>query len=265
MVYERSLKDVENIVLDLDGTVWEWNRLKEGVKSTIETLESNGKTVTYLTNNAVLRRSQYAEKLREMGLKADTSDVLCGSTIAAKALQAEGVSSVFAIGEEGLRAELREHNISHSEEADHVLVAVDRNLSYWKIAQAVDRLRTGAQLWVTGEDPYWWAGDRQMPGTASIANAVRTAAALDDGAGTVTGKPSEYAMQAVRDAWGFRPPNTIIVGDSIHTDVVFGNHMGFMTGVVLGGNTDRDDLEDLDDFEMPDIVFRSFKRIVMKI
>lgn len=263
MVYERTLKDVDNVILDLDGTVWEWNRLKDGVKRTIETLEQNDKTIKYFTNNAILRREQYAEKLRNLGLSADAEDVLCASYIAGKVFDEEDIRNVFVIGEEGLRDEMKENGVKHTEDADHVLATVDRNFSYWKMAKAADILRDGGTLWATTLDNFWWAGDRQLPGTNAIVTAIQLSARTEDA--NIIGKPSDYAMDVLRNEWSLMPDNTIMIGDNIQSDVVFGNKLGYMTGLVLGGASTKEDLDNVDDFERPNIVFREFKRIVMKL
>ncbi len=264
-VYERTLEEVDNFIFDLDGTVWEWNRLKSDVERTIHQLEDKGKNIKYLTNNAILRREQYAEKLRELGINASEEDVLSASYIAAQVFDEQDIRKVFVVGEEGLRDELKRMNIEHDEDADDVLVAVDRNFSYWKMATACDILRDGGNLWTTSVDAYWWAGNRHLPGTHSLTKAIQLAADLDEGEAEIVGKPSEHAMDVIRSEWSLRPANTIMIGDNIDSDVVLGNRMGYMTGLVMGGSTSKDDLEDVDDFRKPNIVFRSFKRIIMKI
>lgn len=263
MAYERTLEDIDNVVFDLDGTVWEWNRLKDGVKRTIETLHQHDKTIKYLTNNAILRREQYAEKLRNLGIPVDDEDVLCASYIASQALDDEGVRDVFVVGEEGLRAELGRNKINHVEDANHALVAVDRNFSYWKMAEAADILRNGGTLWATSVDPYWWAGDRHLPGTNALTTAIQRSAGREEI--QILGKPSKYAATVVKEEWGLRPTNTVMIGDNVDSDVVFGNRMGFMTGLVMGGSTTENDLGDLEREQTPDIVFRAFQRIVMKL
>lgn len=263
MVYERTLKEVDNFIFDLDGTVWEWNRLKEGVKETIKKLEKNDKNIKYLTNNAILRHEQYAEKLRNLGLNVSEENLISGSHIAAEALDTEDIRDVFVIGEEGLRDELKERNISHTEDADDVLVSVDRNFSYWKMAKAADILRNGGTLWTTSVDSFWWAGKRQLPGTNALVTAIQLSSRTNDA--TVLGKPSEYAMNVIRNEWSLMPDNTIMIGDNVQSDVILGNKMGYMTGLVLGGSSTPADLDDVEGFERPNIVFREFERIIMKL
>ncbi|MFB6265929.1 MAG: HAD family hydrolase, partial [Candidatus Nanohaloarchaea archaeon] len=127
MAYERTLKDVDNFVFDLDGTVWEWNRLKHGVEETIEELRERDKDIYFLTNNSLLGREEYAEKLSKLGIDTSPGRVLPVSYITAEVLDEEDIRKVYTVAEEGFRDELEKRGIEHSEMAQDVLVAVDRN------------------------------------------------------------------------------------------------------------------------------------------
>ncbi len=263
MAYERTLKDVDNFVFDLDGTVWEWNRLKPGVKETIEDLEERGKEIYYLTNNSILPREAYAEKLSDLGLPTSPGRVLPVSYIAARALDQQDVRKAYTIAEEGFRDELAKRSVAHSEDARHVVVAVDRNFSYWKAAKAAELVRDGAQLWCTSVDAYWWGGDRYLPGAYSLAQMVKLAAGEDSM--KVLGKPSEHARKTMKSEWKLMPGNTVVIGDNMKSDIVLGNRMGYMTGLVLGGTSEEEDLNDAGPHEKPTLVFREFERILMKV
>lgn len=263
MAYERTLEDVENFVFDLDGTVWEWNRLKDGVEETIEELQDRGKEIYYVTNNSIMGRDRYAEKLSDLGLRTSPDRIISASLIAAETFDRLGVRKVFTVAEEGFRDELGRKGIKHSDDADHVCVAVDRNFSFWKMADAADLVRDGAELWVTSVDPFWWAGDRALPGARSLVEPVKMTADVDDA--RVLGKPSKHARQVIKDEWHLRPANTILIGDSLRSDVVTGNRLGFNTGLVLGGASEEDDLNEAGPHEKPTLVFREFERILMKV
>ncbi|MDY6766437.1 MAG: HAD-IIA family hydrolase [Candidatus Nanohaloarchaea archaeon] len=263
MAYERSLKDIDNFVFDLDGTVWEWNRLKPGVRETIEDLQERGKDIYYLTNNSILGRRAYADKLEDLGLTTSPGRVLSVSYIAAEIFDEQDIRTVYTIAEEGFRNQLEQHGVEHSEDASHVAVAVDRNFSYWKAAKAAELVRNGATLWCASVDPYWWAGDRYLPGAYALAETVKQAADVESM--KVLGKPSEHARSIVKSEWQLMPGNTIVIGDNLQSDIVLGNRMGYMTGLVLGGNADEEDLNDAGPHEKPTLVFREFERILMKV
>ncbi|MFB6265963.1 MAG: HAD-IIA family hydrolase, partial [Candidatus Nanohaloarchaea archaeon] len=257
------LKDVENFVFDLDGTVWEWNQLRHGVEETIEDLRERGKDIYFLTNNSLMGREAYAEKLSKLGIDTSPGRVLPVSYIAAEVFDEEDVRRVYTVAEEGFRDELKKRGIEHSEEASHVAVAVDRNFSYWKAAKAAELVRKGAEFWCTSVDPYWWAGDRYLPGAYSLAETIKLAA--DTESVRILGKPSEHARRIVKSEWKLMPGNTIVIGDNMKSDMVLGNRMGYMTGLVLGGVSTEEDLNDAGPHEKPNIVFREFERIMMKL
>lgn len=263
MAYERTLKDVQNFVFDLDGTIWEWNRLKDGVQETIEDLEERGKNIYYLTNNSVLKRDGYAEKLNDLGLAVSQEQVISVSYIASQVFDEQDIRKVYTVTEEGFRDELERNSITHSEEAEHVVIGVDRNFSYWKAATAADLVRDGAKLWAACLDDAWNAGDRTLPGAGALLQTVRRAADTDEVA--VLGKPSEYTRDIVKEEWNLLAGNTIVIGDNLKSDVVLGNRMGYMTGLVLGGASSEEDLNDAGPHEKPNIVFREFERIMMKV
>jgi NagD protein len=57
------------------------------------------------------------------------------------------------------------------------------------------------------------------------------------------GKPSGVMMRMAQDELGVRSADTIMVGDTMDTDVLGGVGMGYQTVLVLSGHTTRDDLQ----------------------
>ncbi|MFB6166662.1 MAG: HAD hydrolase-like protein, partial [Candidatus Nanohaloarchaea archaeon] len=121
----------------------------------------------------------------------------------------------------------------------------------------------GAKFWTTSVDDYWWAGDRFLPGAHSLASMIARSAGSADV--EVLGKPSKHARDVIKEEWNLMPGNTIMIGDNMESDVVLGNRLGFRTGLILGGTSEEEDLNDAGPHEKPNIVFREFERILMKI
>lgn len=259
----RDLKDVKNFIFDLDGTVWHWNRLIPDVKNTIRKLESKGKNVFYLTNNSILTRKGFSEKLSSLGLKTKPEEVLCSSYATAQTFARKGIDSVYAVGEQGLIDELQREHIKKTEDAEHVVVGVDRNFNYWKLAKAADAVRDGAKFWSTALGENFRAGDRMLPGTGSLVEAVKEASGANEV--EIIGKPSDHMVKIIKDEFPIIPDRTVLIGDHIQSDIVTGNKMGIKTGLVLGGTSKKSDLKDIDGLETPNFVFKDFKRILRKV
>lgn len=261
--FERSLKNIKNVIFDLDGTVWHWNELAPGAKDTIQELKSKGKNVYYVTNNSLLKRSELAKKLTNMGIKTQTDHIISSPFTAAKYFQSNDIGRVYCLGEQGVIDELDNQHIENSEEARAVLVGLDRNATYWKIAKAAERVADGASLYTLGLGHQFQAGDRTLPGSRVLWEAVQNTASIDKA--THIGKPSDMMIKTVKDAFPIVPERTLVVGDNIHADIVFGNKMGVKTGLVLGNGTDKTDLEDISGLEVPNFVFESIERILVKM
>ena len=56
------------------------------------------------------------------------------------------------------------------------------------------------------------------------------------------GKPSPVIFRAARKRLGLSSGETIMVGDTMDTDIIGGNQLGFRTILVLSGGTKREDL-----------------------
>lgn len=260
---EQNLKDVKNFIFDLDSTVWHWNRLIPGVKQTIRRLEAKGKDIYYVTNNSILTRKEFAEKLSDLGLKTKEDNVICSSYVAAQVFADKNIDSVYAIGEKGLLDELGREHITKSDDADHVIVGVDRNFSYWKMAKAAEAIRYGAKLWTTAYGENFRAGDRILPGTGALLESVKKSADVEDA--EIIGKPSDHMVKIIRDEFPILTNRTVLIGDHLQTDIVTGNKLGIKTGLVLGGTSKKEDLSGIESIERPNFVFKDFKRILRKV
>jgi NagD protein len=58
------------------------------------------------------------------------------------------------------------------------------------------------------------------------------------------GKPSPVMMRAARKELGLEAAATVMIGDTMDTDILGGVQMGYRTVLVLSGSTTRDDLKD---------------------
>jgi NagD protein len=69
------------------------------------------------------------------------------------------------------------------------------------------------------------------------------------------GKPSPVMMRAARKELGLATDETIMIGDTMETDILGGVSMGYRTVLVLTGSTRRDDLKRY--AYRPDFIFDS--------
>nr|HPZ99403.1 HAD hydrolase-like protein [Phycisphaerae bacterium] len=73
------------------------------------------------------------------------------------------------------------------------------------------------------------------------------------------GKPSPVMMRMARTELGLRTGETIMIGDTMETDILGGVQMGYKTVLVLSGGTKRADLTRY--AYRPDVVVESLAQL----
>ncbi|KAL4678363.1 hypothetical protein H8958_007608 [Nasalis larvatus] len=115
-----------------------------------------------------------------------------------------------------------------------VLVGYDEHFSFAKLSEACAHLRDPECLLVaTDRDPWHPLSDgSRTPGTGSLAAAVETASGRQ---ALVVGKPSPYMFECITENFSIDPAHTLMVGDRLETDILFGHRCGMTTVLTLTG------------------------------
>jgi NagD protein len=120
-----------------------------------------------------------------------------------------------------------------------VPVGEGRTLSFEMAEKAMMMLLNGAHLIATNLDVSCPTADGSRPGCGA------TAALLEAASGRRAyslGKPSPFMMRAARKRLGLSTDETIMVGDTMETDIRDALELGFHAVLVLTGSTRREDL-----------------------
>lgn len=231
----------KGFLLDIDGVLVRGGKALPGAKEALEELRKRG-PVLLLTNNSTKSRAGTAKRLMEAGIPAKAEEVLPSSFVAAKFLRGEfGPVRYWFIGESGIPEEMEAlgHILVGPEEAEWLVVGMDRNLSYEKLSQALRALLRGARLLATNEDPTFPTPEGLVPGAGAVVGALRGMGFPPE---IVVGKPSPIAFRVALNLLGFHPEEVLMIGDRLDTDVAGAKALGMDTALVLSGVTSREDL-----------------------
>ncbi len=98
----------------------------------------------------------------------------------------------------------------------------------------------GAKLVATNLDPNCPTESGLRPGCGA------TVAMLEAASGVKAfsvGKPSPVMLRGARKELGLTTDQTVVIGDTMETDILGGTQLGFRTVLVLSGGTNREDLD----------------------
>jgi len=229
-------------LLDMDGVIYRGNQLIPGANEFVTRLRAEGIPFRFLTNNSQRTRRDVALKLRRLGLQADESDVFtCAMATARFLAKQKPGGTAFVIGENGLSVALQHNGYTVvDDEADYVVVGEGRTLTFEMIERGVRLVEKGARLIATNPDPTCPTDAGTRPGCGAIVAMIERATGRQ---AFSVGKPSGVMMRMAQDELGVRSAETIMVGDTMDTDVLGGVGMGYQTVLVLSGHTTREDLK----------------------
>ena len=259
---ELVANDVDCIVMDCDGVLWQGDKLLPGVRESIQLLREMGKRLVFVTNNSNKSRRQYVHKFETLGITVEKEEVFSAAFAAAaylKTQQLEGKAMV--IGGQGIVDELNEMYIEVDpgvfnavqctetdwEELDidpdcaAVIVGQDTSFTYAKLAYASLAIQRGAKFVATNPDAGDAIGPGLMPGAGAIVAAVEKACGVAPE--IYAGKPSAFLLELLK---GNRVDmtRTLVVGDRLDTDIAFGRAGG--AGATVLTLTGVCGLEDVD-------------------
>ena len=255
-----DIKDRDTFFLDLDKTIWNWDSTIIGAEDLIHTLREKDKDIKFHTDNNILSRKGYAQKLSSMNIPAEKEDIITSGYVAAQELADRNVKKVYAIGEKGLLDELEEEEIEISQNAEIVLVGLDRQFSYEKLRKAMEILEDGGELMICSTEKVFRKSSGEQPHQEPVNRALKTYTDKVE----LVGKPSEAFRDELRNYFTYIPTGSVFIGDRL-ADIEAGNKLGMKTGVVMSGDATREELAGLEDDREPDFGLSNLNRLKRKI
>ncbi len=232
-------KAYEAFFLDADGVLIRERHPIDGAAEAVARLREIGR-VLILTNNSTRSREQHASLLTGLGFDVACDDVVAASYVAAQHLrQAHGCVAVWPIGEAGLVDELLAHGhriASRPDDADWVVVGMDRSVDYAALADGLRALQRGARLLATNEDGTFPTPQGPMPGAGSIVGAFR---GMGFDPQTVIGKPAPLLYEAALRLADVERTKALMIGDRLETDIDGATQCGIDSLFVLTGISRR--------------------------
>ena len=238
----------------MDGVLYRGGELIDGADIFINLLLDNDIPFTFLTNNSQRTRRDVATKVSRMGIPIEEKHVFtCAMATARFLAKQKPNGTAYVIGEGGLLNALHQNGYAIVDKSpDYVVVGEGRTLTFEMMETAVEMILRGAKLIATNLDPNCPTNTGTRPGCGAIV------ALLESATGTKAfsvGKPSPVMMRAARKQLNLASSETIMIGDTMETDILGGVQLGYRTILVLSGGTSRSQLADY--AYRPDIVVDS--------
>jgi 4-nitrophenyl phosphatase len=275
------LRAIKHLVVDMDGVLYRGMEPIPGTAEFLDFLRQRQIGFVLATNNATRTPQQFVDKLAGMGVRVEPHEILTSSQATATYLA--GITPpgtrVFVVGQTGLRTALQGAGFELVEDgADFVVVGMDFEVCYQRLAEATLQIRAGAHFIGTNPDRTFPSERGIVPGAGSLLAFLEAATDVKP---TIIGKPEKTLMEQALARLGGMPSTApavsstapavsstapavsstapgvsftaAVLGDRLETDILAGQRAGMTTLLVLTGVTTRKMLVDSE--MQPDLVF----------
>jgi len=239
--------NIKALILDMDGVIWKSDAPIGDLVSTFKRIRERGLKFVFATNNGTKSPEEYQEKLAGLGVDVEAWQVVTSALGIAFMLAQKYPcgTKVFMIGGNGIRVALQEKgfeilSVENAPEAQAVVMGVDRDINFQKVAEAALLVRAGIPFYTTNTDRTFPTPRGEIPGSGAWLSVVTTATGVEP---IAAGKPFPYMMELALERLGTKKEETLIVGDRLETDIAAGQAVGCPTAVVLSGVSTKEQAE----------------------
>jgi HAD superfamily hydrolase (TIGR01458 family) len=238
MAGDRSLQNIQGLLLDLNGTLYQDSVPLPGAAETVRGLEQDGVPFRFVTNTTSKSRAAVAERLAAMGFPAREELIFSPPHAAGALLRARGASAYLLLPE-AARSDF--HGVP--DEAEHPDAVVIGDLgtgwTFGRLNKAFQLVHAGANLIALGRTRYWQTGGGLQLDVGPFVAALEYATGKE---AEVIGKPEpQFFLDAVSEL-GLAPVEVALVGDDAETDVRAAQRAGLRGVLVRTGKFREADL-----------------------
>ncbi|EMA67809.1 HAD-superfamily hydrolase, subfamily IIA [Halorubrum aidingense JCM 13560] len=231
-------------VLDVDGTVVRGDEPIPGAPAGYRRLREAGIETLFVSNNPTKAPPAYVDRLGAAGYEVDAEQVFTAGTVTTRYLcDHHADDELLCIGAPGLFDQFAAAGLATTDDvdtADALVASIDHEFDYDDLCTALWTLDRDVPFIGTDPDVVIPAPGRDVPGSGAVINAIAGVAERDPD--VVLGKPSDPAIEMVRERLPYPPEECLVVGDRLNTDIALGERAGMTTVLVRSGVTDDETL-----------------------
>ncbi|KAH8349631.1 hypothetical protein KR084_002832 [Drosophila pseudotakahashii] len=249
------LSSIESVICDADGVLWHFSKSLDGATDTFNQLNTSGRKTFIISNNSELSRMEMAKKAKDFGFEIEKESILTSAFSVANFLATKKFQKkAFVMGERGIHHELEECGICSMKVSETlqkpihefvaelkldpdvgaVVVGRDEGFNMAKLVRAGTYILNSEIIFLGTclDAAYPIGNNRVMIGAGATLAAMKV---LTGRKPLVTGKPNPWMAAPLLQAGVIKPESTLMVGDTLDTDIHFAANCGFQSLMVGSG------------------------------
>ena len=207
---------VRGVLLDLDGTLYQDDRVVPGAAEAVARLRRAGLPLRYVTNTTRLPRAALVDRLRGFGFMAHRDELVTAPVAAAAWLRAHRLHRIALCVPEPTLADFEGFDLDDVRPEAVVVGDLGARWTFERLDHAFRWVLAGARLVALQKNRYWQTPDGLSLDVGPFVVALEYAAGVT---ATVVGKPSREFFLAASGSMGLNPHEVAMIGDDVFADV----------------------------------------------
>lgn len=256
------LKNKKLFLLDMDGTIYNENRIFDGTLNFLDSIKKIGGKYVFVTNNSSKSVKDYILKVKKMGIEVGTDEFFTSTLATCMVLKKQfNGQLIYAHGTKSFISELIDFGLNVTTEYDKNAVAIllgfDTELTFEKLSTTSKMLcTTNAKYYATHPDFVCPVEYGFVPDLGSICFGLEKASGKKP---IVIGKPSPLMIYSAMERVNATSEETVVIGDRLSTDITSAFNAGVDSICVLSGEAT---LQDIENYPVkPTFVFNGIEEI----
>lgn len=240
---KATLTGLRGLMLDLDGTVYEDNRLIPGAAQAIAALRERGYRLCFVTNTTNKRRETIRDKLNTLGIEADASEIFTAPVAASLMLRRHPEARCWVVTRGDSIREFQGLRLDEDRPEFVVLGDLMEGFTFELLNRVFRKLMDGAELIAMQKNRYWLTRGNLTLDMGPFVAALEFATGRS---AQVIGKPSREFFRLALSHLGLPPDQAAMVGDDWESDIAGAQGVGVRTILVQTGKYQPEDENNLD-------------------
>lgn len=227
-------------LIDMDGVLLRGRTIIPGADAFISRLQTSGSEFLVLTNNPRYTPADLAHRLGTLGLEVPAERIFTSAQATARFLQSQKPGgTAFVLGESGLTSAIHNAGYVITDINPDYVVLGEGSFDLELLTKAIRLVSAGAHFIATNPDPSGPGEGGTVPACGAMAAFIEKASGV---APYFVGKPNPLMMRTALNYLDVHSEDTVMIGDTMATDIKGGVESGMATILVLTGVTKREDV-----------------------
>ena len=237
-----TLTGMRGLMLDLDGTVYEDNRLIPGAAEAIAALRERGYRLRFVTNTTNKRRETIRDKLHALGIASDASEIFTAPVAASLMLRRHPEARCWVVTRGDSIQEFQDLRLDEDRPDFVVLGDLMEGFTFELLNRVFRKLMDGAELIAMQKNRYWMTRGKLTLDMGPFVAALEFATGRT---ARVIGKPSREFFRLALAHLGLAAHQAAMVGDDWESDIGGAQTVGLRTILVRTGKYQPEDEKNL--------------------